>query len=72
MAQRRERIDYSNGSSRYIRRDPETGRFTDYQVDVSRSLSADNNQPANRPNTGGQGDRGDGRRRAKNGAPPMT
>lgn len=59
---RRERIDYPDGSSRYVRRDSE-GHFTSYQVDVGRSLSRDNDQRAKKDNPGGQGDRGDRRRR---------
>lgn len=62
MPRRRELIEPNPGDKRYIRRD-EKGRFTDDQVDVGRSLSRDNDQRAKRGNPGGQGDRGDGRRR---------
>jgi hypothetical protein len=58
---KRELIEPHPGDRRYIRRD-ENGRFTGDQVDVGRSLSRDNDQQARRPNPGGQGDRGDGRR----------
>ncbi|MEZ0325971.1 MAG: hypothetical protein ACAH95_08685 [Fimbriimonas sp.] len=48
-----------NGDKRYIRRDA-NGRFTKDQVDVSRSLAADNNQKAKNKAKPGHGDRGDG------------
>jgi len=60
MSRRRELIEPHPGDKRYIRRAPD-GTFTTDQVDVNRSLSADNNQRARRDNTGGQGDRGDRR-----------
>ncbi|MGE0134983.1 MAG: hypothetical protein AB7T16_07610 [Dehalococcoidia bacterium] len=62
MARRRELIQPNPGDKRYVRRDAK-GRFTDDQVSVGRSLAADNNQRAKRDNPGGQGDRGDRRRR---------
>lgn len=62
MPRRRELIEPNPGDKRYVRRDA-MGRFTDDQVNVGRSLSRDNDQRAKRPNTGGQGDKGDGRRR---------
>jgi hypothetical protein len=46
------------GDKRYIRRD-EKGRFTTDQVDVSRSLAADNNQKAQKRSKPGHGDQGD-------------
>ncbi len=62
MATKRELIEPNPGDKRYIRRDAE-GHFTKDQVSVDRSLAADNNQKAKNPNPGGQGDKGDGRRR---------
>lgn len=62
MTRKRELIEPHPGDKRYVRRDS-LGRFTDDQVDVGRSLAADNNQRARRGNPGGLGDRGDGRRR---------
>jgi hypothetical protein len=58
---KRERIDTtpsSSGGSRYIRRD-EAGRFTSDQVDVGRSLAADQRRQAKHAAPKGQGDRGD-------------
>ena len=60
MARKRELIEPHPGDKRYIRRD-EKGRFTTDQVDVSRSLSRDNDQRAKRTTKPGQGDRGDRR-----------
>lgn len=62
MPRRRELIEPNPGDKRYVRRD-DHGRFTEDQVSVGRSLSRDNDQRAKRSNPGGQGDRGDGRRR---------
>jgi hypothetical protein len=62
MPRKRELIEPHPGDKRYIRRDDQ-GRFTTYQVDVSRSLAADNNQHAKRIVPKGQGDRGDTRRK---------
>ena len=58
MAAKRELIEPHKGDKRYVRRDTE-GRFTDEQVNVGRSLSADNNQRSKRTVPKGQGDRGD-------------
>jgi hypothetical protein len=58
MARERELIEPNEGDKRYIRRDDE-GRFTDDQVDVSRSLSQDQKRDAKSEAKPGQGDRGD-------------
>lgn len=60
MATKREEIEPNPGDKRYIRRD-EKGRFTSYQVDEGRSLSADRKRDAKNTTTSGQGDKGDGR-----------
>lgn len=62
MPQKRELIEPHPGDKRYIRRDDE-GHFTRDQVGIGRSLGRDNDQHAKRSNPGGQGDRGDGRKR---------
>ena len=59
---KREQIEPHPGDVRWIRRN-ELGQFTSDQVDRGRSLSRDNDQQAKRPNPGGQGDRGDGKKR---------
>ena len=53
----RELID-TGTSKRYVRRD-DLGRFTTDQVDVGRSLAADQRQGAKATAKPGQGDRGD-------------
>jgi hypothetical protein len=61
MAQRRERIDTTAdrpGGSRFVRRDAR-GRFTSDQVDVGRSLAADQRQHAKTKAPKGMKDRGD-------------
>ena len=55
METKRERIEPHKGEKRYVRRD-DKGQFTD-QVDVGRSLSADNNQRSKKTVPRGQGDR---------------
>ena len=60
MAHDRELID-TGTSKRYIRRDDQ-GRFTTDQVDVGRSLAADQRQQAKATAKAGQGDRGDRRK----------
>jgi hypothetical protein len=55
---RRELIEPHEGDKRYVRRD-ETGRLTEDQVDVGRSLAADRRQHTKTPAKPGQGDRGD-------------
>jgi hypothetical protein len=59
MAQggKRELLD-TGTDKRYIRRDAR-GRFTSDQVDVGRSLAADQRQHAKNAAKPGQGDRGD-------------
>jgi hypothetical protein len=56
---KRELLD-TGTDKRYIRRD-ERGRFTSDQVDVGRSLAADQRQQAKAFAKPGQGDRGDRR-----------
>ncbi len=58
MAEKRELIEPNEGDKRYVRRD-EDGKFTEDQVDVSRSLAADNNQQAKNTAKPGHGDQGD-------------
>ena len=58
MAQKRELIEPHKGDKRYVRRDAE-GQFTEDQVDVGKSLSADNNQRSKKVVPKGQGDKGD-------------
>ena len=61
MAQKRELIEPNEGDKRFIRRDEE-GKFTEDQVDVSRSLSQDARQHSKTPAKKGQGDKGDGKK----------
>ena len=61
MARKRELIEPHKGDKRYARRD-EKGHFTTDQVDVGRSLAADNNQHAKTVAAKGHGDKGDERR----------
>ena len=61
MARKRELIEPNEGDKRYVRRD-ENGRFTDDQVDVGRSLSAEahnRGKPTKNKVEKGQGDKGD-------------
>jgi hypothetical protein len=64
MPRKRELIEPNQGDKRYIRRD-ENGRFTDDQVDVGRSLSADSRSKAKTVVPKGQGDKGDTKRSSK-------
>lgn len=64
MPRKRELIEPNPGDKRYIRRNEE-GEFTTEQVDVGRSLAADNNQRAETIVPKGQGDRGDHRKPEK-------
>lgn len=57
MAGKRELID-TGTSKRYVRRDDQ-GRFTTDQVDVGRSLAADQRKQAKTVAKPGHGDRGD-------------
>jgi hypothetical protein len=61
MARKRETIEPNEGDKRYIRRDEE-GKFTEDQVDVGRSLAADNNQKAKTTVPKGHGDQGETKR----------
>jgi len=54
---KRELIEPTPGDKRYVRRDDQ-GQF-DKQVDVGRSLAADQRQHARTKAKAGQGDRGD-------------
>ena len=58
MSRKRELIEPNEGDKRYIRRDAK-GHFTDKQVDVSRSLSADRRSKRKTVAKKGEGDRGD-------------
>jgi hypothetical protein len=60
-AKKRELIEPHDGDKRYIRRDDQ-GQFTDDQVDVGRSLSADRRSQAKTVAEKGQGDKGDQKR----------
>ena len=62
MARKRERLEIPGQKDRYIRRN-DKGQFTTDQVDVGRSQAADNNQKAKADNKGGQGDKGDQKKR---------
>lgn len=64
MAIKRELIEPHAGDKRYIRRDAE-GQFTEKQVDVGRSLSADKRSDAKTTVKPGQGDKGDVKRAKK-------
>ena len=57
MASKRELIEPNKGDKRYVRRD-EQGQFKE-QVDVGKSLAADQRQHAKTKVKSGQGDRGD-------------
>jgi hypothetical protein len=54
---KRELIEPNKGDKRYVRRDDQ-GRFKD-EVDVGKSLAADQRQHSKTPAKPGQGDRGD-------------
>ena len=58
MSTKREEITEASGEKRFIRRD-EQGHFTEDQVDVGRSLTADRRREAQHEAPRGQGDRGD-------------
>lgn len=58
MARDRELIEPNEGDKRYVRRD-ENGQFTEDQVDVGRSLSADQRSESKTVSKKGHGDRGD-------------
>lgn len=61
VAMPRELIEPNKGDKRYIRRSSK-GQFTNKQVDVGRSLSADRRSKAKTVAKKGEGDRGDRRR----------
>jgi len=58
MAPKREEIEPNNDDKRYVRRDA-SGKFTDDQADVGRSLSADRKQKSRTVVPKGEGDKGD-------------
>jgi hypothetical protein len=58
MARDRELIEPHKGDKRYVRRD-DSGRFTEDQVDMGKSLSEDRKHHAKTVAEKGQGDRGD-------------
>ena len=62
MARKREEIKPNEGDKRYVRRDA-SGKFTDEQVDVGRSLAADRQSKSKTTIPKGQGDKGDQKRR---------
>ncbi len=55
---KRELIEPNEGDKRFIRRDDE-GKFTEDQVDVGRSLAADQRSDSKTDAPKGQGDKGD-------------
>ena len=61
MAQKRELVEPQSGDKRYVRRD-EDGKFTKDQVDVTKSLRSDVQQPARTRTPKGQGNKGDAKR----------
>jgi len=61
MAQKREEVEPNEGDKRYVRRD-ESGKFTDDQSDVGRSLAADRQTKSKTTVPKGQGDKGDQKR----------
>ena len=63
-ARKRELIEPNEGDKRYVRRDEE-GQFTEDQVDVGRSLSADSRSKSKTVAKKGQGDKGDQKRTKK-------
>lgn len=58
MAERKRELLDTGTDKRYIRRGAD-GRFTTDQVDVGKSLAADQRQHAKTPAKSGQGDSGD-------------
>ena len=61
MARKREEIEPNADDKRYVRRDA-SGKFTDDQSDVGRSLSADRKSKSKTVVPKGQGDKGDQKR----------
>jgi len=64
MPRKREMIEPNEGDKRFVRRDDQ-GRFTDDQVDVGRSLSADRRSKSKTVAPKGMGDRGDQKKSGK-------
>ena len=58
VSRKRELIEPNQGDKRYVRRDDE-GKFTEDQVDVGRSLAADQRSKSKTVAPKGQGDKGD-------------
>jgi len=61
MARKREMIEPNQGDKRYVRRDA-SGRFTEDQSNVGRSLSADRRSKSKTVAPKGMGDKGDQKR----------
>lgn len=61
MARKREQINPNSGDKRYVRRDA-SGRFTEDQSDLGRSLSADRRRSSGTTVPKGQGDKGETKR----------
>ena len=64
MARKREMVEPNQGDKRYVRRDA-SGRFTDDQTSVGRSLSADRRSKSKTVVPKGMGDKGDQKRRKR-------
>jgi hypothetical protein len=64
MPAKRELMEPKKGGKRYVRRD-EQGQFTEDQVSVGKSLSADRRKHAKTVAPKGQGDRGDQKTKSK-------
>ncbi|MBA3672557.1 MAG: hypothetical protein H0W68_11140 [Gemmatimonadaceae bacterium] len=63
-ARKRELIEPNEGDKRFVRRD-ENGQFTEDQVDVGRSLAADQRSKSDTVAKKGMGDKGDQKRPKK-------
>ena len=61
MPRKRELIEPNNDDKRFVRRDA-SGKFTEEQADVGRSLAADRKSKSKTTVPKGQGDKGDQKR----------
>jgi hypothetical protein len=61
MARKRDLIEPNEGDKRYARRDA-SGRFTEEQVNVGRSLAADRRSESKKTVPKGMGDKGETKR----------
>ena len=61
MPRKRELIEPNNDDKRFVRRDA-SGKFTEEQADVGRSLGADRKSKSKTTVPKGQGDKGDQKR----------